>query len=364
MGRLTMARIIMHVDMDAFYVSAERLRNEDLRGKAVIIGADPKEGKGRGVVAACSYEAREKGVRSGMPISTAYRKCPEATYLRPDFSYYGRVSDQVMRVLEEFADAFEQVSIDEAYLDVSKKARSFSKAKVLAGRIKGALKERTGLTCSIGISPNKSISKIASDMEKPDGLTIVRPEEAAEFLRPLLVSKIPGVGKKSRAILEKMGVETIGDLAAKSPADLTRVFGKGAVWLWAVARGVEELPVEERGEPKSFSAEHTFERNTVDWDVIHNSLSALVDDVYWRIRDDGYLYKTVGIKIRFEDFQTHTRDRTLSSYSKDRRTIEEVAKDLFKEFRDATKKLRLIGVRVSSLKRMEASQETLGRWTS
>ncbi len=359
-----MARTIMHVDMDAFYVSAERIRKEELRGRPVVIGADPKEGKGRGVVAACSYEAREKGVRSGMPISTAYRKCPEATFMRPDFSYYGRVSDRVMRVLEEFADAFEQVSIDEAYLDVSKRAGSYAKARKLAGRIKKAVEERTGLTCSIGVAPNKSIAKIASDMKKPDGLTIVKPEDAAEFLRPLPVAKIPGVGKKSRAILEKMGVETIGDLAAKSPADLTRVFGKGAVWLWAVARGVEELPVEERGEPKSFSAEHTFERNTDDWDIIHDSLSALVDDVYWRIRDDGYLFKTVGIKIRFEDFRTHTRDRTLSSYSRERQTIEEVAKELFREFHDAPKKLRLIGVRVSSLKRMEEGQETLGRWTS
>ncbi len=359
-----MARIVMHVDMDAFYVSAERLRNKELVGKPVIIGADPKEGKGRGVVAACSYEAREKGIRSGMPISTAYRKCPEATYMRPDHSYYGKMSDQVMRVLEEFADAFEQVSIDEAYLDVSKKAKDFSGAVALAGDIKEAVKRRTGLSCSIGIAPNKSIAKIASDMEKPDGLTTVKPEEAADFLNPLPVSKIPGVGKKSKAILKEMGVETVGDLAERSPADLTRVFGKGAVWLWAVARGMEELPVEERGEPKSFSAEHTFDKNTDDWEVIHDSLSALVDDVYWRIADEGYLFKTVGIKIRFQDFRTHTRDRTLSSYSKERGTIENVARELFHEFHDAPKKLRLIGVRVSSLKRVEAGQETLGKWAS
>lgn len=359
-----MPRVVMHVDMDAFYVSAERIRNPDLRGVPVIIGADPKEGKGRGVVAACSYEAREKGVRSGMPISTAYRKCPEAVYLRPDFPYYGRISDQVMRVLEEFADAFEQVSIDEAFLEVTSRVRDFSEAVDLAKRIKKEVRIRTGLTCSIGVAPNKSIAKIASDMEKPDGLTVVKPEDVSDFLNPLPVSKIPGVGRKSRSILEEMGIRTIGDLARSSPGDLTRAFGKGGVWLWAVARGIEELPVEERAEPKSFSAEHTFERNIDDWDMVTESLKALVDDVYWRVRDDGYLFRTVGIKVRFEDFETHTRERTLGAYSNERRTIESVARELLREFQGHPKKVRLIGVRVSHLKRMEAGQETLARWTS
>ncbi len=359
-----MARIVMHLDMDAFYVSAERLRNPDLLGKPVIIGADPKEGKGRGVVAACSYEAREKDVRSGMPISRAYRKCPEAVYLRPDFPYYGRVSDEVMRILEGFSSAFEQVSIDEAFLDVSSRAGDFSKAERLARQIKDEVRRQTGLSCSVGVAPNKSMAKIASDMEKPDGLTVVKPEEASSFLNPLPVSKIPGVGKKSRAILAEMGIETIGDLASRSPSDLSRVFGKGAVWLWAVARGVEEMPVEERGEPKSFSAEHTFDKNLDDWEIILDSLKALVDDVHWRIKDDGYLFKTVGIKIRFQDFETHTRDKTLSTYSNERGTIEGVARELFHEFRQLPKKVRLIGVRVSHLKSIEPGQKTLEGWSS
>lgn len=353
----------MHVDMDAFYVAAERLREASPIGKPVIIGADPKEGRGRGVVAACSYEARESGVRSGMPISTAYRRCPEAVYLRPDFSYYGRISDQVMRILEEFADAFEQVSIDEAFLDVSDRARDFSEAEALAQRIKEEVRKGTGLTCSVGVAPNKSIAKIASDIKKPDGLTVVRPEEASSFLEPLPVSKIPGVGKKSQAILKELGIKSIGDLAERPPSDLTRAFGKGGVWLWAVARGMEELPVEERGEPKSFSAEHTFEKNVEDWELVTESLKALVDDVYWRVEEDGYLFKTVGIKVRFEDFETHTRDRTLTAYSNERKTIETVARELFREFHKYPKKVRLIGVRVSNLKRMEAGQETLRRWT-
>ncbi|MFQ5552225.1 MAG: DNA polymerase IV [Thermoplasmata archaeon] len=358
-----MARVIMHVDMDAFYVAAERLRDPSLVGKAVIIGADPKEGKGRGVVAAASYEAREKGVHSALPITTAYRKCPEGVYLRPDFSYYGRVSDEVMRVLEEFADAFEQVSIDEAFLDVTSRAKDFHKARTLAQEIKRAIQDRTGLTASVGVAPNKSIAKIASDKEKPDGLTVVSPRRVESFLRPLPVSDIPGVGTKTKAALKQMGIETVGELADTPPSDLTTAFGKGGVWLWAIARGEEEAPVEGRGEPKSFSTEHTFSENLDDWDRILAKLPALVDDVFWRVRDDGYLFRTVSIKIRFEDFETMTRDKTLTAHSNDRRTIETVAKEHFQEFRSYPKKVRLIGVRVAGLKRIDTGQETLQRWT-
>lgn len=358
-----MPRVILHVDMDAFYVSAERLRDPDLSGKAVVIGADPKEGKGRGVVAACSYEAREKGVHSAMPISIAYRKAPDAVYLRPDFSYYGRVSDGVMRVLRDFADAFEQVSIDEAYLDVSSRVESFQEAEAFARDTKERVREATGLTCSIGVAPNKSVAKIASDMEKPDGLTVVRPEEVEAFLAPLPVTKIPGVGPKTRAALEEMGVETVGDLQARNPGDLTAAFGKGGVWLWAIATGREEAPVEEEREPKSFSAEHTFERNLEDWNRILEALPALVEDVFWRVRDDGYLFRTVGVKIRFENFDTHTRDRTLTAFANDRDTVETVARQLLEEFQSDPRKVRLIGVRVASLKKIEGAQETLERWT-
>ncbi len=358
-----MVRVIMHVDMDAFYVSAERLRDSSLLGKPVIIGADPKGGKGRGVVAAASYEAREVGVHSALPITTAFRKAPDAVYLRPDFSYYGRVSDEVMRVLEEFADRFEQVSIDEAFLDVTDRAKDFRKARTLAAEIRRAVRERTGLTASVGVAPNKSIAKIASDKEKPDGLTVVSPQRVEAFLRPLPVSDIPGVGTKTKAALKRMGIETIGELADTPPSDLTTAFGKGGVWLWAIARGEEEAPVEGRGDPKSFSTEHTFSVNLGDWERILAKLPPLVDDVYWRVRDDGFLFRTVSIKIRFEDFETMTRDKTLSAYTNDRRTIETVAREHFEEFRSYPKKVRLIGVRLAGLKKIEESQETLQRWT-
>lgn len=358
-----MPRIILHVDMDAFYVAAERLRDADLEGQPVIIGADPKEGKGRGVVAACSYEARERGVHSAQPISVAYRKAPDAVFLRPDFSYYGQVSNRVMAVLQEFADAFEQVSIDEAFLDVSSRVEDHDGGEALARRIKEAVQREVGLTCSIGMAPNKSIAKIASDMEKPDGLTVVRPEEVEAFLAPLPVAKIPGVGPKTRKVLEEMGAETIGALAQRTPGELTDAFGKGGVWLWAIATGREEAPVEEEREPKSFSAEHTFERNLDDWERILDAVPPLVDDVHWRVRDDDFLYRTVSIKVRFENFDTYTRDRTLSAYANDRETIERVARELLREFQADERKVRLLGVRVAGLKRTEPGQETLSRWT-
>ncbi|MFQ6013432.1 MAG: DNA polymerase IV, partial [Thermoplasmata archaeon] len=212
------------------------------------------------------------------------------------------------------------------------------------------------------VAPNKSIAKIASDKEKPDGLTVVSPRQVASFLHPLPVSDIPGVGTKTRAALARMGIETIGELAKTPPSDLTAAFGKGGVWLWAIARGEEEAPVEGRGEPKSFSTEHTFSENLDDWERILAKLPPLVDDVYWRVRDDGYLFRTVSIKIRFEDFETLTRDKTLTAYANDRKTIETVARAHFQEFQADPRKVRLIGVRVAGLKKIERGQETLRRW--
>src|SRR5213594_1797055 len=183
----SVARVIFHVDMDAFYVSVERRENPDLANKPVIVGADPKGGKGRGVVMASSYEARQIGIRSGMPIGMAWRKAPTATYLRPNYELYGAVSESVMNVLRSYADILEHVSIDEAFLDVTSKVRDFDGAVEYATRVKAAVREREGLACTIGAGPNKSVAKIASDLAKPDGLKVVRPEEVAAFLDPLPV---------------------------------------------------------------------------------------------------------------------------------------------------------------------------------
>src|SRR5437899_655407 len=236
--------------MDAFYVSDEQREIPDMNGKPVIVGANSKSGSGRGVVMACSYEAREMGIRSGMPIGMAWRKVPTAVYLRPNYELYGAVSESVINVLRSYADILEHVSIDEAFLDVTSKVHGFDDASGYAARVKAAVREREGLACTIGVGPNKSIAKIASDLAKPDGVKVVRPEEVAAFLDPLPVTKISGVGTKTAELLERVGVRTIGELARFPGAELKKILGKNSVWLWGIARGMEQLPVEERPKPK------------------------------------------------------------------------------------------------------------------
>ncbi len=352
-------RVILHVDMDAFYVSVERRENPALVGQSVIVGADPKGGKGRGVVMACSYEAREQGVRSGMPISMAWRKLPGAVFLPPNYDLYGSVSESVMDVLREHADVFEHLSIDEAFLDVTSKVRGFEDAAGYARRVKAAVREREGLACTIGVAPNKSTAKIASDLAKPDGLRVVRPEEVAAFLAPLPVTRISGVGTKTAQILEHAGVRTIGELAAFPGAELKKMLGKNSVWLWGLAKGIEQMPVEERPDPKSISVERTFDRDVADWSVVLATLDSIAHNVFLRAKKQGASFQTIGIKIRFEAFQTFLRERTLGGHVLDEAVLAQVARDLVKEFESRGRSVRLLGIRVTGLIRPKSEQPTL-----
>src|SRR2546429_2946427 len=345
--------------MDAFYVSVERRENPDLANKPVIVGADPKSGTGRGVVMACSYEAREVGIRSGMPIGMAWRKVPTAVYLRPNYELYGAVSESVMNVLRSYADILEHVSIDEAFLDVTSKVRGFDDALEYAARVKAAVREREGLACTIGVGPNKSIAKIASDLAKPDGVKVVRPEEVTRFLDPLPVTKISGVGVKTAQLLERSGVRTIGELARFPGANLKKMLGQNSVWLWGIARGLEELPVEERPDPKSISVERTFDRDVSEWAVVRETLRDVAHNVFLRARAQGATFRTIGIKIRFEGFQTHLRERTLASHVRDEKVLADVCVDLAKEFAEGHHRFRLIGVRVTKLQRPRTQQPQL-----
>ncbi len=354
-----MTRVIFHVDMDAFYVSVERRENPDLVGKTVIVGADPKGGRGRGVVMAASYEARQLGVRSGMPISTAWHKLPQATYLRPNYDLYAAASESVIDVLRSHADILEHVSIDEAFLDVTSKVKGFDDAADYALRVKAAVKERERLACTIGVAPNKSVAKMASDLAKPDGLKVVRPEEVNAFLDPLPVTRISGVGAKTAAMLERVGVRTIGDLARFPGAELKKLMGKNSVWLWAIARGIEELPVEERPDPKSISVERTFDKDVADWPRIESTIRDVAHNVFLRARAQGATFRTVGIKIRFEGFQTHLRERTLASHVLDETVLADVCVELAKEFAEGNHRFRLIGVRVTKLQRPKTRQPQL-----
>jgi len=354
-----MARIVFHVDMDAFYVSVERREDPSLIGRPVIVGADPKEGKGRGVVMACSYEAREIGIRSGMPIGQAWRRAPSAVYLRPNYDLYGAVSESVMDVLRSFADVLEHVSIDEAFLDVTSKVGDFGAAAAYGLRVKAAVRDREGLVCTIGVAPNKSVAKIASDLAKPDGLRVVTPEDVPSFLDPLPVTKISGVGTKTAQVLERVGVRTIGELARYPGADLKKLLGKNAVWLWGIARGIEQLPVEERPDPKSISVERTFEKDIGDWPTVESTLLDVARNVFLRARAQGAMFRTAGIKIRFEGFQTHLRERTLPSHVLDEEVLARVVLELAQEFRGRGRKVRLLGVRVTNLERPKSRQPRL-----
>src|SRR5216117_2212933 len=359
MSGITGPRIILHCDLDAFYPSCEIKRNPSFAGKPLIVGADPKGGHGRGVVMSCSYEARKFGVRSGMPISQAYKLCPQGEYVRPDFELYGETSDRAMEVLRKFADKFEQTSIDEAYMDVSVRCTSFDEAIDLARKLKIELKNVEGLTVSVGVAPNKSIAKMASDMNKPDGLTTVRPDHVKSFLEPLSVNKISGVGKKTAEFLQEHGVETIGQLSQMPAKKLTDWFGKGGVWLWGIANGIEETPVEERPLRKSISVEQTFEKDVQNKVVVKEALESSVLEVHERLLGERLLFRTVSIKVRFEGFQTFTRDKTHTGYVDDLDVIREYVDQLFREFEKNRRRIRLVGAKLSDLKPAEGKQTRL-----
>lgn len=358
-----MPRIILHLDMDAFYASVERGQNPALAGQPIIVGADPKGGKGRGVVAGCSYEARKFGVHSAQPISRAYRLCPHGVYLRPNFALYEEVSARIMDILRSFCEKLEPMSLDEAFLDLSDKAASFEEAAEIAKRIKEEIKAREGLACSVGVAPNKAIAKIASDYRKPDGLTLVTPGQAASFLRPLPVSRISGVGKKSTEILGRVGVKTIGDLASLPAGRIVELFGKWGMRVWEIANGIDETPVVTSYDVKSISTETTFEQDVEDRRIVIETIDKLAKDVHARAIQDGFLWRTVGLKLRFEDFSTFTRAKSRSEYANRLDVVQSSVRSLFSEFENDPRKIRLVGVRLSNLRRTDLSQETLLAWS-
>ena len=348
--------------MDAFYASIEQREDPRIRGLPVIVGAEPKGGKGRGVVASCSYEARKYGLHSAMPISQAWQLCPEGVYLRPRFILYERVSRGVMKVLRKSADKFEQVSIDEAFLDVSEKVKEFPDAEALAQQIKKEVYAREQIFCSIGVAPTKIVAKIATDIGKPNGLVVVDASEVKKFLAPLQVSKIPGVGKKTQGILQRMGINTIADLGKASPQVLVERFGKHALWMHSIANGIDESEIIGYWEPKSISSESTFEYDTDDLKLVKETIEELADEVHRRVTADNYLFKTVGLKIRFEGFDTCTRAKSLSNHTNSKQVILGNCLMLLKQFEHEERKVRLLGVKVSSLRKIEKTQKSLQAW--
>lgn len=339
----------MHVDLDAFFAACEEREKPSLKGKPVIIGADPKNGFGRGVVSTANYDARKFGIRSAMPISRAYRLCPDGIYLRPNFSLYEKVSASVMEILRKKADRFQQTGIDEAFLDVSS-AGSYEKAVKMANELKAEVKEKEKVTVSVGIAPNKLVAKMASEENKPDGITLVRPGDVKDFINPKGVRKMWGIGPKTEVILNEMGIKTIEDLAKAAPQRLKKRFGNMAGYFQFLANGIDESPVEESYEIKSFNREHTFEEDTSEKTDILSAIKILSHDLRGQLKLNEACYKTVTVKIRFSNFETYTRAKSLSAYTDDERTITDNANLLASEFLKTGRKIRLVGVRVSNLK--------------
>lgn len=343
-----MERSIVHVDMDAFFAAIEQRDNPALKGKPVIVGADPKGGRGRGVVSTCSYEARKFGVRSAMPISEAWRRCPQGVYVHPNFHKYEEASGLIRKAFYEFTPDIEQVSIDEAFLDITRSAHLFGGPLETCRRIKARVKELTRLTCSVGLAPTKMAAKIASDLKKPDGLVTVNAAGLRAFLAPLDISKLWGLGPKTAEVLRSRGINTVGELAAAEPDEL-RGLGAHGTELKALALGEDPREVREDGDAKSVGNEITFERDTADAREIKESLLGLADKVSSRLRAAGLKGRTVTLKIRLEGFETYTRARTLPLSTNYADVLGREALALCAAFDRGRKKVRLLGVKVSGL---------------
>ena len=337
-------RKIIHIDMDAFYASVEQRDDPGLRGRPVVVGGDPQ---GRGVVAAASYEARAFGVRSAMPMRTALRLCPGAVRVSPDFGRYREVSLQIREIFKEHTNLVEPVALDEAYLDVTHNKRGIPFGHRAARRIKAEIRTALGLTASAGVAPCKFVAKVASDLDKPDGLVTVMPHQVREFLHPLSVGRIPGVGEVTRDQLKAMGVETIGQLAEVDASLLEARFGKRGHYLHQRALGIDDEPVTPEREPKQLSSESTFSADLFDPKEMESALRSLAEAVAGRLRRRGLAGRTVTLKVRYPDFETVTRAQTGDLPLDRADPVLRIAMDLLGRTDALRRGVRLLGVGLS-----------------
>ena len=359
-------RIIAHIDMDAFYASVEERHHPEWRGRPLVVGADPKGGVGRGVVTAASYAARKYGIRSALPISRAWRLAesarrrgePETIFVRGDRARYVEVSSRLMPIIARGADAFEEASIDEAYVDLSSLG-DLDRAEAHARALKATILEQEGLTCSVGLAPNKLVAKIASDFRKPDGLTVVRPEQVACFLDGLPIRVIPGIGPKTETFLRERRIRLVRDLRALEPAQLREWLGRGGEDLHRKARGLSDDPVSNEWERKSVGEQETFEQDSLDPDFVFTRADALATTVHSRfVADRLASFRTVTVTVRFVGFVTVSRARTgkrpLTTLDELRAAVHALLEPFFDDRENPKrKKIRLIGVRVEKLARPE-----------
>jgi DNA polymerase IV len=350
-------RKIIHCDMDAFYASVEQLDHPEFKGKPVVVGGDPK---GRGVVAAASYEARKFGIRSAMNCAKAYRLCPEAIFVRPNFSRYMEVSHQIRQIFVSVTPLVEPLSLDEAYLDVTENALHDPIARNVALYVKSRIKEVTGLTASAGVGPNKFIAKIASDLQKPDGLTVIPPQKVSAFLETLPVEKIWGVGPATAKRLFALGLRTAGDIRKTSVTLLESQLGKYGVFLFDLSHGIDLRPVEPESEPKSRGTETTFDRDILEVEFLLTLLQSQSEDLEFTLKEMQRPARTITLKVKYSDFQTISRSRTLVNPTDYAETIYQTASELLINQTEAgNRPVRLIGISASNF---VDSSEPLQLW--
>ena len=353
-------RIILHIDMDYFFAQIEERENPQFKGKPIVVGADPKEDKGRGVVSTASYSARKYGIHSALPISKAYQLCPKAIFLPVNMELYQKVSEEIMAIVKKYSPTFEQVSLDEAYLDLSflwqaiKGKRPliiYGQGEELAEKLKKEIYEKEKLTSTIGIGPNKLLAKMASKKAKPNGLLIIKPDQVKKFLEPLDIDDLPGIGPKTAKKLREIGINKIKELKNLSKTRLKDIFGVVGVrispTIYERARGIDETPVTSEEIIKSIGKEHTFEKDTRDPEIIFKNFEKIIKEVHQELIENKFLFKTITVICRFQDFETHTKSKTPREPTGNFEILKSEAKKLLLKFLVENPKLiRLIGVRV------------------
>ncbi|MHA1885513.1 MAG: DNA polymerase IV [Promethearchaeota archaeon] len=338
-----MNRLILHCDLDCFFAAVEIRDNPQYRGKPVIIGADPKDGKGRGVVSTCSYEARKFGLHSGMPISQAFQRCPHGIYLRPSVKKYTEASKSVMNILRNYSENFQQMGNDEAYIELTDKCTSYEEANQTAKLIQKEI----------------SLAKIASDCNKPNGITLFKPNTYKEMLKNMDITRIPGIGKKSKVYFYKKGIKKIEDILKTPLHKMIKLFGEHGKWIWNVVNGFDNRKVKEfHGDRKSISAERTFYSDTDDFKDILSKLEDINKKIHKSLKKYNITYKTITLKIRFEGYQTYTRSKTLPYPIQDEPLVIKVVLELLQQFSNKKKKVRLVGIKLSNLEKSKKARQT------
>ena len=357
-------KIILYMDLDAFFASVEIRENPKLADVPLIVGGNPQTK--RGVVSTCNYKAREFGIHSGMPISQAVKLCPHVTMVRGTYKLYSKVSENIMNILSHYSKVMKIAGNDEAYLDITDEVSDYEEAKKLAMELKDDIYASERLTCTIGIAPTKILAKIASEVDKPDGLSVMKPLEIKDFLKTLKITAIPGVGKKSSIIFKKNGVELCGDLA-KIPYQLVyQKFGKYGLKTWKLVNGYNTENTGEKfvsHERKSISEERTFFNNYNSWSEIWKHIDSAINTIVSKAQDKKMHFRTITFKIRFNDFETFTRAHSLQCHETSEKQVREAVKILLEEFKERQpSQIRLVGVKISNLKKIDTNQKTLAQF--